>query len=315
MDVLANVLQTVRLHGALFLHAEFREPWCVDVPEACEIAAEVCAGAERLAMLHLVLEGRCRVRAGSGAAIELAAGDIVVLPHGAAHLLGSGLERAAVDLQHVVQPAYDVGYLRYGGDGPACLLACGWFAFERDIRNPLLAALPGMFRASLSAHAPDHWLLEAVRTAVRDQAGRVPGAPALSSRIAEALFIEALRIHLTDEHGASTGWAAALRDPRVGRCLALMHEQWNRAWTVESLAAALHTSRSVLSDRFSTLVGMPPMQYLRSWRLAHAARMLRSSRAGIGQIAVAAGYTSEAAFSRAFKAEFGAAPLAWRRGL
>ncbi|MCP5431779.1 MAG: helix-turn-helix transcriptional regulator [Alphaproteobacteria bacterium] len=111
----------------------------------------------------------------------------------------------------------------------------------------------------------------------------------------------------------STGWLAGLKDPAVGHALSLMHARLNEDWTTEGLAERVNLSRSAFAERFSEIVGVPPMRYLLNWRMAVASHRLRESRLAISQIAFEVGYESEAAFTRAFRREFGVPPAAWRK--
>jgi AraC-like DNA-binding protein len=204
--------------------------------------------------------------------------------------------------------------VRYGGSGEGAVLACGWCAYESDVANPLLGALPRLFRASIGARAGGAWIAQSIRYALEQGAARQPGSHAMAAKVAESLFVETLRTYMDGLPTLQTGWLAGLRDPHIGRCLAAMHEQPARAWSVDMLANEVHVSRSVLAERFTELVGIPPMQYLKRWRLATAARMLDAERTSVQQVAGAVGYESEASFSRAFKGEYGVAPGAWRSG-
>jgi AraC-like DNA-binding protein len=313
IDPLSDLLRLIRLEGALFLHGEFHEPWCVDAPEAVRMAPLLRPGARQLAILHMVLEGRCWLQAPGTDPVALGTGDVVALPRGDAHLIGSGLQHAPVDLAHVVP--VDVPCLRplrYGGSGDGCVLVCGWFAWEHDLPNPLLASLPRVFRSPVGARPGAAWLVQSLRYALEQAAAGGPGSSAVAAKVAESLFVETVRAYVEQLSPQHSGWLAGLRDPLLGRCLALLHERPADDWTVETLAQAVHVSRSVLAERFSAVLGVPPMQYLKRWRLALAARMLASERAHLGQVAQAVGYDSEAAFSRAFKAEYGLAPGQWR---
>jgi AraC-like DNA-binding protein len=127
------------------------------------------------------------------------------------------------------------------------------------------------------------------------------------------MFVEAMRRYVESLPPGRTGWLAGVRDLQVGRALSLLHADPARAWTVEDLAREVALSRSALAERFTGLVGESPIQYLMRWRLALAAQMLRSGQEAISRVAERSGYESEAAFSRAFKREFGAPPAAWRR--
>lgn len=313
MDALSEVLRLIRLQGALFLHGEFQEPWCVTAPDAVQMAPVLCPGAEQIAILHMVLDGRCWIRLPDGEPMELHAGDVATLPLGDAHLIGSGLRHAPVDLQHVV-PIHipSVNAVRYGGSGDSSVLVCGWFEYERDVPNPLLASLPRLFRSRVGQRPSGPWLEQSLRYALREVSAREPGSSAVASKVAESLFVEAVRAYVEALPPQHSGWLAGLRDPLVGRCLALMHERPGHDWSVEMLARDVHASRSVLAERFSELIGVSPKQYLKRWRLAIAARMLCNERTQLVQVAEAIGYESQASFSRAFKSAYGVAPGQWR---
>lgn len=314
VDPLSEVLRLIRLEGALFMHGVFHEPWCLAAPRALESAHVFRPGARHMGVMHMVLEGRCWARVDGFEAVALGPGDVIAFPQGDAHVIGSGLQHAPVDLAHVVPvqvPCLEP--LRYGGDGAGCVLLCGWFAWESEGPNPLLSSLPRIIRAPVGARPGADWLVQSLRYALEQAVGQGPGASAMTAKVAESLFVETVRTFmdgLPPQHG---GWLAGLRDPLLARCLGLLHERPAHGWTVESLAQAVHVSRSVLAERFTTVLGVPPMQYLKRWRLSLAARMLLEERAQLGQVAQAIGYDSDAAFSRAFKAEYGVAPGQYRQ--
>jgi AraC-like DNA-binding protein len=315
MDVLSDVLQMIRLEGTLFLNGEFHEPWCVNAPRGSDFAPVLCPGAQDLAILHMVLEGRCWIQLHGGEAMALEAGDVVVMPHGDAHLIGSGLRHAPVDLDHVVRVKLpELSRIRYGGEGDRTVVVCGWFAYERKVPHPLVATLPRIFRSAVGRRPSGPWIEQSIRYVMGEAASGRPGSSAVAAKVAEALFVEALRGYIESLPPQQSGWLAGLRDPQVGRCLALMHSQPAKAWSVETLAQEVHMSRSVLAERFNELVGMPPMQYLKRWRLATAARLLCNERSSLIRVAEAVGYESEASFSRAFKSEYGVSPGLWRSG-
>lgn len=315
MDVLSDVLQTIRLEGALFFNGEFHEPWCVDIERGAVLAQVLKPGAQNLVICHTVLEGRCWVKVPQGEPVALQTGDTVVIPHGDTHIIGSGLHHAPVSVDHVVRiESPQMNTVRYGGKGDRSVIVCGWFAYEHGMPNPLMAAMPSLFTASTIKRASGPWIEQSVRYAINEAAGGQPGSGAVATKVAESLFIETLRGYIESLPSHQSGWLAGLRDPQVGRCLELMHDEPARQWSVESLAEAVHVSRSVLAQRFADLVGLPPIQYLIRWRLATAARLLRSERLSLARVAEAVGYESEASFSRAFKKEFGVSPGQWRSG-
>jgi AraC-like DNA-binding protein len=314
MDVLSDVLRTIRLEGALFLHADFHEPWCVDAPASAMMAPAFQAPSEPLAICHLVAEGSCWGRLPGGEAVLLEAGDVLVLPHGDAHLIGSGPGHAPMSLEHVVQLRVpELSGARYGGQGDRTSLICGWFSYERSIANPLIAALPAIFRSPLGGTPSADWIQASIRHVAHEAATGQPGSSVIAAKVAETLFVESLRRYIQTLPARETGWLAGVRDPQIGRCLTLLHAEPARAWTVAALADAVHVSRSVLADRFQAMVHVPPMQYLKRWRLALAARLLSDGRLNLARVCEAVGYESEAAFNRAFKKEYGLAPGQWRR--
>ena len=314
MDVLSDVLRMIRLEGALFLHGQFRHPWCLQTPNGAQLAGLLLGSPQHLAICHYVLQGQCWVLLGNGESELLREGDVVVFPHGDAHRLASQRELAPVDFGQVVRPPLaELNVVSYGGAGDSSQLVCGWFAFEREIPNPLITTLPNRFSASLRQRPSGPWIEQSIRHALQTCSQSSPGAKAMTAKVAEALFMEALRGYIETLPAAQTGWLAGLRDPQVSRCLALLHAEPARAWTVDALAQAVHLSRSVLAERFSALVQMPPMQYLTRWRLAMAARLLSAEQGQVARVASLVGYESEAAFNRAFKRAYGVAPGQWRR--
>jgi AraC-like DNA-binding protein len=314
MDVLSDALRVIRLKGSLFLNAEFREPWCVSAPSGAKLAPILAPACEHMAICHLIVEGRCWAQVPGGEAVALEAGDVVVLPHGDAHLVGSGMHHTPMAIRDAVEVKVpELTSVRYGGEGAPTLVVCGWFGYERHVASPVMTALPQLFRTSIRQRPSGVWLESAIRYALGEAMSEQAGSGVVADKLAEVLFVEALRGYIEALPDRQTGWLAGLRDPLVGRSIALLHEQPAHAWTVASLAQAVYVSRTVLAERFVALVGIPPMQYLTQWRIALAAHLLRSGRLSLICIAEEIGYESEAAFSRAFKREYGVPPGTWRR--
>lgn len=314
MDVLSDVLRVIRLKGSLFINAEFHEPWCVKAPSAADLAPILSPTSERMWICHLIVDGRCWAQLPGNNAVALAAGDVIVVPHGDAHLLGSGINHAPFALRDAVDVQVpSLTRMRYGGQGDATLVVCGWFGYERHIASPVMSALPRLFSTSIRQRPSGTWLEHSIRYALGEISSGRAGANAVVDKLAEVLFVEALRGYVESLPERQTGWLAGLRDPVVGRSIALLHEKPTHAWTVASLARAVYVSRTVLAERFVERVGIPPMQYLTQWRMTLAAHLLLSGHLSLTRIAEEIGYESEAAFSRAFKREYGAPPGVWRR--
>jgi AraC-like DNA-binding protein len=254
------------------------------------------------------------LRAG-GEALELAAGDLILMARNDAHLLGSDLQLAPADSGALARPAPSGGLysIEHGGGGEETRLMCGYLSCDPALGRPLLDALPRLLRVPLGEGSAAQWLLGLVERVARENSAPGPGSRTVLAKLAELLFAEAMRRHVETTPERQVGWLAGLRDRHVGRALALLHEQPMRDWTVEALAAQAGLSRSVLTQRFAVLVGQPPMQYLKRWRLGLAAAALKENRRPIAALAGQYGYESEAGFSRAFKQAFGTPPAAWRR--
>jgi AraC-like DNA-binding protein len=320
MDALSDVLKSVRLEGAFYLNAEFTAPWCIRGECSIPSVREKFAGAEHVAFFHFLTEGRCKIRLVDGhEAIEASAGDLILLPQEGRHLMGSDLqlaplEGAAVD-SAVVPSEADVIHLRHGGGGAATRFVCGYLACSRSVSRPLLEALPRILRIPIGDGSSATLLRELLRVGVQESSASRPGGETALAKLAELMFVEAMRRYVETLPPGGNGWLAGVRDRHVGRALALLHGAPGRAWTVDELAHEVALSRSALAERFTALVGESPMQYLMRWRLALAAQMLRAGREAVGRIAERSGYESEAAFSRAFKREFGVPPAGWRKAV
>jgi AraC-like DNA-binding protein len=204
-------------------------------------------------------------------------------------------------------------HMSHGGGGTATRFICGYLACNRSLFRPLLEALPRMLRIRVADGQAAALLRDLFRAGARESSASQPGAGSMLARLAELLFVEALRSYIGTLPPNGKGWLAGVRDAQVGRALALLHGDPGKAWTVDELAREVALSRSALAERFSELVGESPMQYLIRWRLALAAQVLRDGREPIARVAERSGYESEASFSRAFKREFGAPPAAWRK--
>jgi AraC-like DNA-binding protein len=315
MDALSDLLQVVKLNSALFIEARFTAPWCVESHSGHE-ATGYFSGHEHIVFFHVITQGRCHVRlSGGGDSVDLEAGDLILLAHDDAHCLASDLQLAPIDAATLVQPALAGGlmHMSYGGGGAETRFMCGFLACDPQLSRPLLDALPRLLRIHLGDGPAAQWLLGLAQRGAQENSAPGPGSGTVLAKLAELLFVEGMRRHIESLPENQTGWLAGLRDPHVAKVLSLMHERPTENWTVETLAESAGVSRSVLAQRFTGLIGQPPMQYLKRWRLNLAAVALRSSARKVSALADRYGYESEAAFNRAFKREFGLPPAAWRR--
>ena len=318
MDALSDVLKSVRLEGAVYRDAEFSAPWCVEAKYGLETISGQLAGAEHVMFFHFLIEGRCKIRlARGGETFEAESGDFVLFPQDDKHIMGTDLRLPPVVTDALVErEARARGGLvpiKLGGGGELTRFVCGYVACSRSVCRPLFEALPRALRIPIGDGPASATLRELLRLGVAESATVSPGSASLLAKLSELMLVEALRRYVETLPPEGKGWLAGVRDAQVGRALSLLHHDPGRNWSVDELAREVALSRSALAERFTALVGEPPMQYLMRWRLALAAHMLRSGRDAIIRIAERSGYESEAAFSRAFKREFGLPPAGWRK--
>ena len=315
MDVLSEVLKSVTLRGAVFYNAEFSAPWSFRSPPTTAIAAHLGAGSEHIVVYHLVVEGNAWASVGDGDRVMLAGGDIVMFPHGDAHLMGFGPPVPPADNGSELGSIFSQGLavVRRGGGGEVTRMVCGYMSCAPSLGRLVLAGLPPLLKVNIRADSAGVWLENSILFSAAHAASSTAGAEAVLARLSEALFVETLRRAIADLPAGITGWLAGARDAAVGKVLALLHADPARAWTLARLAAEAGVSRSVLAQRFRHFLGEPPMSYLTRWRLQLASRLLAANTQNVAEIAARCGYNSEAAFNRAFKREFGNPPARFRK--
>lgn len=313
MDALSDILRAMRLSGGAFLDAEFTAPWCI----ASRIEPEDCLPympvPRRLVAYHFIVEGALVLQIDGALPLSAEAGQLLVLPRNDAHLLGSAASVPPANANALIQPGAEgqPARIRHGGGGARTRILCGYLGTD-DMDNPLFLSLPAVMHLDLRAKTTGSWIEGSIQHAMRALAGAGDEAAASLTRLAELLFAEAVREYVAQQPAEQGGWIGGLRDPVVGRSLALFHSQLDRDWTLEILSREVGASRSVVADRFQATLGLAPMQYLRRRRLARAAEQLAHGTHTMAEIAIAAGYESEAAFSRAFKQAVGSSPSAFR---
>jgi AraC-like DNA-binding protein len=315
MDALSELLRAAKISGAMFFDGHCAAPWCIRSPKAQTFGRFVGTPTSRIIEFHLVTVGRAYIRVGQETT-PLAAGDIAMLPHGDEHFMGNGYPSeiidAAPDLARYLKGELTLSRIG-SGMGEQTRLICGYLACEAGLIQPVLAGLPHVVRVHVRSDGYGELLEGMIREAVEQVRSAAPGGKAIAARLAEVLFTEVLRRYVLSLPAGRTGWLSAAADPAVGRALAALHAQPERAWTLDTLAETAGLSRSTLSERFARCIGQAPMAYLADWRLEIAAETLRTTSRNVLQVAGDVGYESEAAFNRAFKRRFGEPPARYRR--
>lgn len=333
MDVLSDVVSTIRSGRPRATRVAWHAPWGIRFPEVPGSA------------FHVVLQGSCLLSVEGHEPLRLGVGDVVFLPHGQGHTMADGPDTRIEELDcaafREASPNGTAGSspgpveeMACGADGPrslsrfgpasadgaqegepACVTLGGSYHACTARPHPLLTELPRL------VHLPSRVGLRPELTAAVDLLGREledprPGSDSIVPGLLDLLLVYILRAHLEGHDGPDhgCGWAGALRDPAVSAAVQAVHRDPAYPWTVAELGERAGLSRAAFSRRFGALVGQPPLAYVTWWRLTRAGRMLREGDAPISAIAARVGYSSQFAFAAAFKREFGVAPGRYRDG-
>jgi AraC-like DNA-binding protein len=309
-DVLSNVLRTIRLSGSLQFCFMPTGAWQTDAEPSLARAA---GGPSHAIPFHIMVEGSCWLKM-DGREFVLAAGDVVAFPFGTGHQLGAGANGSLITPMEDLPPKpwREIPILRYGEGSKRVRLLCGFLQCDAMNFRPLRNALPPLLHVRTRGAPGTEWLSATISQIVAEVDRPRTGSLSMLERLTEITFIEILR-HRIITAETQAGWLAALADPSLGRCLALIHDDPKRNWSVPTLSTASGLSRSTLAERFETLLHTSPMRYVRDWRLCLASMVLSSTSKPISTIAHDAGYGMEAAFNRAFARAYGLPPAAWRQ--
>lgn len=234
------------------------------------------------AYFHVLSSGGMRVEASDGRVAAASAGDLLLLPQGRGHAMSAAAEGSR--------------------------MITGAFRFEGDNLPDMLAVLPSIIHVPRALRGDDGWIDAGAQFVLDEANAQEPGASILVSRMVDVLVIRIMRIWVRTARPEDKGWLGALADPRISRALKAIHDEPFRQRTVAELADIAGMSRSSFADRFATLIGAAPLHYQTRWRLLLAGEMLKRGDARVSDVARRIGYDSDAAFSRAFKAQFGVAP-------
>ncbi len=296
MDVLSDAITAMRTGRPHASRKQRHGSWGLRFPATTGVG------------FHAVLEGSCWLLPEDGSQpLRLTAGDLAFV-HGVGHGLADDPGTPLVEVRQNPDGSWPPGPDTPDDGTPRTLTLCGAYRLNRSRPHPLLTCLPGLVR--LPTHGrPLGAVLDLLRT---ETAHPRPGAEAAVCNLLDTALLYILRAWYEEHAAATNGWAAALRDPAIGRALSVIHHDPAHPWTVEELGAVAGLSRAAFAKRFTALVGEPPLGYLTWWRLTLAGRLLREGDQPLRVIAQRTGYASEFAFAKAFKREYGTAPGRYR---
>jgi AraC-like DNA-binding protein len=310
-DALSDVLRNIRLSGSLQFCFMPTGAWQTDAAPAL---SKLSGKPSSAIPFHIIVEGTCWMKM-EGQAHILNAGDVVAFPFGTGHQLGAGsggkLILPTKDLPP--KPWREIPVLHYGNEPQRVRLLCGYLICDALNFRPLRNALPTLLHASTRTNHDTAWLRATIDQIVAEVDCPRSGGISMLERLTEITFIELLRHQIIAANSQPSGWLAALADPALGKCLALIHDDPECEWSVQNLSAASGLSRSTLAERFETMLDTSPMRYVRDWRLCLASLALSTTTKRIAAIAHEAGYGTEAAFNRAFSRAYGMPPATWRK--
>lgn len=315
MDAFSEILTGVRLSGAVFFSAEFSAPWGLTTPPSKLLVQQHAPGAAHLVLYHLLIDGVAVVEMEDGESVALIPGDVVIFPHGDPHHMSSDASARPPFPNYGIRAkieARDLSPLRAGGGGAVSKFVCGYMTCDPHLSRPILNGLPPIFKVNVRSDSSGRWLENSIQHLVEESVSGRVGSEAMLAKLSEALFVDTLRRYVDGLSDQQSGWLAGARDPVVGKSLALLHGRVAHPWTIATLADEVGLSRSALVERFGRYLAEPPMTYLTRWRLQLAAESLKRTSRGVAEIATGVGYESEAAFSRAFRREFGQPPGRYR---
>lgn len=299
MDILAEVLDRVRLGGTLLFHFELGHPWNLALPK------------RPYALFHYLSRGSATLALEQGRELHMTEGDFVVVTRGEPHVIYSDSRTEPLPILDIDRLDGRLGLIRHGGsEQPLATMICGNFTVARPSRGSVLELLPPLLL--LKPTEDGGWLEAILQRMVSEAAFERPGQGAALSRLTEVLFVEVLRSWIKSLGPGEGGWLGAMADPHIGPALQLIHERPDRPWTLGDLGQSVGLGRSAFSARFTKLVGESMYRYLIARRMSEAAFLLETSDEGIARIATRVGYETATAFSKLFHRHHGLSPGRYR---
>ena len=308
MDVLDDILSSLRLSGGVVVDGEFSGDFCVSAEFTPGHFAPFFPVPDKLVSYHYVRSGRMIVEVDGMPPAMLEAGSIAILPRNDPHRLANRTGLRPADASEISKITADgVHKVSTGTDGEKTEVWCGFLETANTSDHPILDSLPPLLTLKIVGGEAE-WL----DTSMRFLAEQQPSSEVVA-KLAELFLTQAVREYIDHLPLGTSGWLRGLTDPAVTKALSIIHSRFAEDLDVEGLAREAGVSRTILGEKFAELIGEPPMRYCAQWRMRVAANMLRDGKQNASNVAYSVGFNSEAAFTRAFKREYGIPPATWRR--
>lgn len=306
MDTISDILNTLKFSGYIYFTTNFSAPWGIRVPDY-----------QNVARFHLVTAGQLWIQLiDHDEKMLLSAGDIIVIPHGASHILSDHPDSSVSELEEAIESSgyTGEGVFSYGGCDTLnrTQLICGHLEFDPRFEHALIQQLPELIVINNNEAMKTPWMSDALRFMIYEAQSQRMGNAAIVKRLSEIIFIHTIRIW-SERTKQTSSFLNAVSDPHLGKGLHAFHNAPSKRWTLNELARESGLSRTVFAQRFREKVGVSAMQYITHWRAQQAQKLLIEGSQSIEQVAETIGYDSLAAFSRMFKKLFGIGPGAFRR--
>ncbi|MDX2503899.1 MAG: AraC family transcriptional regulator [Gammaproteobacteria bacterium] len=299
VDVLADVLDTLRFRGSIFFRSRLAAPWGMSLSKL------------KNPRFHIALSGNCYIGVDEAnkKIINIQHMDIVMLPHGEMHWIADQPGRKLTPSKQAGD-ACELGMPLFQNGEITNKLICGLIDYEKDILHPIIDSLPSALHFSGIKKNDSIWMTVLLIDAEMEK--EETSQTSIIDRLTEVLFMQLLNKHMS-ENKEITGFFAALRDKRIHRALESIHNNPQYPWTLDLLAERVNMSRATLSRHFNETVGVPPMTYILNWRMTKAYQLIKHSTNTIEQIADLVGFSSARTLAKSFQRQYGMTPSELRR--
>ena len=305
MDPMTDLFTAIHVSSVVQARIEATAPWGLERHQGDNPTAYAYAH------FAYVARGSCYLSVAGRDSIPLVGGDCVLVAPNTEYALRDQPGSPTASFCSLPWARLD-GVVHVGGGGAATTIVNGWFTLDpasgrfADLLPPVI-----LIRADQSRSLA---LVTTLQMLTAELTSPGPGSGVIVQRLADILFIQAVRAHASSGDCTETPrWVRALADPQIGKSLEAMHGALDRPWTLATLAMAAGMSRSAFAARFKALLGETPLEYLTRWRMETAGRLLRDDGRKLSAVASAVGYRADAAFTRAFRRVQGASPSEYRR--